>query len=247
MFPPLAIPTVPMDDIFQPNSDQEAFQLASQQLITAFETDGLAYLHFGKQTVTNYEQAVKPAFQNARDFFSRPLHEKTIAIPKSLPLGVTRGYLPTSAESGGDVTEKKEAFSWSLDLPTETDTPPNAFEHPNIWPSPPGHASGTDESLKKTFDKLFNFLHSVMSALAHALQPEFPSTDLHALCERGASISLLRSFHYHAQTAHLPNATGSAPHTDWGFATLVAQEEEVPPYMPLHKTNGAVSQPVAIP
>lgn len=225
MLSPLVIPTVSMDDILQRNNDQEAFQVASKQLVAAFETDGLAYLHFGKRTVTNFEQVINPAFQNARNFFSRPLYEKTIATPKSLPLGVTRGYLPTNAESGGDALESKEAFSWSLDLSTETETPPDGLEHPNIWPCPPGQASGIDEVLKKSCDELFNFLHSVMCALARALQPEFPSTDLLALCERGASISLLRSFHYHAQAARLPNATGSSPHTDWGFATLVAQEE----------------------
>lgn len=64
-----------------------------------------------------------------------------------------------------------------------------------------------------------------MYALARVLQPLFPTKDLLTLCESGASISILRSFHYHANSANFPDATGSVAHTDWGFATLVAQEE----------------------
>lgn len=138
MATPLELPTVAMDDIMHQNKDQTSFSIACQHLINAFETDGLAYLYFGERTIQSYREAVVPAFAMSRTFFSRPACEKAIATPKSLPLGVTRSYLPTTAEAGGDALEYKEAFSWSTDLPKVAAPSRNSFEHPNVWPFPSG-------------------------------------------------------------------------------------------------------------
>lgn len=218
------IPSVAMDCILHPDDNPSDFDHASSTLITALETEGLAYLQFGPRTSAQLQIVLDDAFSTARKFFARPLSEKVTAAPKALPTGVTRGYLSTTAEAGGDAPENKEAFSWSLDMHDASIS--NPFEHANIWPSARGTHEGIDNNMKACFDNLFNFLHSIMLKIACALQPAFPpSVQLKSQCRNGASISLLRAFHYHAQSEALPKATGSATHTDWGFATLVAQEE----------------------
>lgn len=220
--------TIEMDDLMSRTSTTEAFSRASETLITALGTTGLAYLHFGKETRDQYEEVVETAFAQSRRFFSWPLAEKKSAMPKDgLPIGVTRGYLPTTSEAGGAVPELKEAFSWSCDRVTAKKIHDNPFQYHNIWPSP----SAKSEDMKQSFQRLFDFFYDVMCLLTKAIQPAFDSSgSLTDYCADGRSISLARSFHYLSSTtskgeARLVEGTGSAPHTDWGFATLVAQQE----------------------
>lgn len=220
--------TVDMDDLMSRRSTAEAFSRASKTLITALHTTGLAYLHFGKDTRDQYEKVVETAFAQSRCFFSRPLAEKKSAMPKDgLPIGVTRGYLPMTSEAGGAVPELKEAFSWSCDRVAIKKIHDNPFQYHNIWPS----CSAKSEDMKQSFQTLFDFFYDVMCLLTKAIQPAFDSSpNLTDYCADGRSISLARSFHYLPCTtskggAPVVEGTGSAPHTDWGFATLVAQQE----------------------
>lgn len=225
MSPPATIPSVNMDAILQPFENPTSFDEASQTLMNALETNGLAYLHFGPLSRRRYRAVTGSAFHSARAFFARPLSEKMTATPASLPLGVTRGYLSMQAEAGGDDPEYKEAFSWSRD--PESKTPHNAFEHLNIWPSYPGRQDRLDVEMKQQFETLFEFFHEVICAIARTLQVAFSANSLLSLeeqCKHGATISLLRAFYYHERQSEIPEATGSAAHTDWGLATLVAQE-----------------------
>ena len=190
---------------------------------------GMAYLRFDGASKEMLDRATQPAFKEADRFFKRPLAEKQTAIAPNLPPGVTRGYLGTGAESGAETFEWKEAFSWSYAW-DRMSSPQNGLEHRNVWPTPPsgGSSTTTDEGMQASFDALFTFMGVVMSSLVDALLAAWPSSfgavpDLRALSRRGETISLLRAFHYHAACGARPEMTGSCEHTDWGFATLIAQ------------------------
>lgn len=201
---------------------------AAKDLLSAFEHEGMAYLLFTGSSLDKLNAAVDPAFTESSRFFSRPLPEKQTATPGPLPKGVTRGYLGTGVESGASEFESKEAFSWSSDWDSSLTPPQNALESPNVWP----HSStgeSVDQRMKHAFDSLFTFMGDVMLRLVTSLAMSWPShreplPDLHAHCRRGNSISLLRALHYHASPPTPSSTTGSCAHTDWGFATLIAQQ-----------------------
>lgn len=215
---------VEMDDLIRP-SDDNVYLEATRTLLKGLTWNGLAYLHFGPHTHLTYARATENAFAAARSFFSRPLSEKLTAKSTSiLPTGVTRGYLSATEEAGGAVPELKEAFSWSADM-QEGVPLQNLFQYPNIWPRP-----DKGNAMKSDFDVLFSFFYDTMCIIARALQPVFDDIvddKLETHCHNGASISLARAFHYFSkeqQNGEVSASTGSAAHTDWGFATLVAQE-----------------------
>ena len=218
-----AIPIVSMsgilDDVVNPNETER--QSSRKELLSAFETTGIAYLHFNGKTRDIFDAALQPAFQESKAFFSRPLFEKRMAACPGLPPGVTRGYLGTAAESGADKMELKEAFSWSYDWSRSPETPDSSFEAENVWPK-------ETEEMQAAFNDLFTFFTRVLYSLCDVLAEEL-NLPLREIAMPGETISLVRAFHYHASESRFPKATGSCAHTDWGFATLVAQEPESEP------------------
>lgn len=220
---------------------------AASLLLAAFEQEGMAYLRFTGSSLSKFNSAIIPAFTAASRFFSRPLTEKNTALPSRLPTGVTRGYLGTGVESGASQFESKEAFSWSCDWDSSSHNPGNPLEFGNVWPqSPEGHP--TDFAMKRAFDTLFTFMNSVMLQLVSTLTSFWPShypalPDLGKQCETGNSISLLRAFHYYATSASANDCTGSCAHTDWGFATLIAQQLHTSPALQVFHNSRWVAVP----
>lgn len=226
------LPIINIGSLFESTIDEETPSLrreTSEQLLAAFEEVGIAYLRFNGSSKSLLQKNVSPAFQEAKQFFARSKDEKESAKAESLPKGVTRGYLGTGAESGANHFELKEAFSWSCNWDQTKSSPQNALEARNLWPSP-ATADHNGSQMKLRFETLFNFMSKVMLTLVDAVAKIWPShyknlPDLRNLCKQGISISLLRSFHYHGAEDIRQSMTGSCEHTDWGFATLIAQEE----------------------
>lgn len=205
-----------MDELLYPKSTAVCKTEAARNLIKSFESTGLAYLHFDGESTTGYREILGPAFEEAQKFFDRPLSEKLEATERNLPLGVTRGYLGTGVESGAETEEWKEAFSWSYNHTSERYNAQNCFQAFNVWPD-------KGDEMKKSFDQLYKYMLEMMLAICDALV-DVVDVNLRTLCVGGESISLLRAFHYHAYDEKRPATTGSCAHTDWGLATLVAQQ-----------------------
>lgn len=240
------LPVVDISSFFEQPSittkDSNLSQTKSANaLLSAFENEGMAYLLFTGSSLDKYNAAIKPAFHESSRFFSRPIPEKQTALPSPLPKGVTRGYLGTGVESGAAQFESKEAFSWSCDWDSSNITPRNSLESPNVWPHSP-EGKPVDHRMKHFFDNLFTFMNDVMLRLVTALMMSWPShreplPDLHTYCRSGTSISLLRAFHYHASPPTPSSTTGSCAHTDWGFATLIAQQMGSAPALQVRRND----------
>ena len=168
-------------------------------------------------------------------------NEDKRAIPFSSG-GFTRGYIGMGEESGSDRLEVKEAFSYGYEWREdnkERGTEGNPMQGPNRWPSPISFPSSHRESLNGYYKEACRVSHAVTKGLALALgeKEEF----LDKFCENGDSISLMRLFKYYpyshgdAVAASLSpgdemkerERTGSSPHTDWGFLTLIMQQGDV--------------------
>lgn len=221
------IPSIEMDVLINPSShSKEKCLSTSQQLLNALETFGLAYLSFTGASSQVYNTVLTTARVEASTFFSSSLSYKqtATAAPGTFPPGVTRGYLATGSESGSTQFENKEAFSWSCDPIVPNPNP--TLTASNLWPE-------RSVSLQRAFMSLFSFFHTVMQAVADGLQTAgivASSVSLKDMVINGADVSLLRAFHYHpTDTLSYPSAIGSSPHTDWGFATLVAQDDNSEP------------------
>eukprot|EP00288_Rhodomonas_lens_P017318 CAMPEP_0177711906 /NCGR_PEP_ID=MMETSP0484_2-20121128/12112_1 /TAXON_ID=354590 /ORGANISM="Rhodomonas lens, Strain RHODO" /LENGTH=387 /DNA_ID=CAMNT_0019223673 /DNA_START=358 /DNA_END=1522 /DNA_ORIENTATION=+ len=174
------------------------------------------------------------AFKASQDFFSLPSEVKE-ALP-CVTGGFTRGYIGVGKESGSDRHELKEAFSYGYEW--DSSTPPiNPLQGPNLWPpSSSGLASAWQEPLQKIFTDNVRVGSMLTGALALSLGEE--EAAMHTLCQEGDTISLMRLFHY----LPLPNrredvqgldaaggkeVTGSSPHTDWGWITIILQDPSV--------------------
>lgn len=229
------LPIVDVGSFFEAHNGDEqsrgARKDAADALFAAFATAGMAYLRFDGSSNDMLKKSVQPSFREAERFFRRSLPEKQTATVDGLPQGVTRGYLRTGAESGATTFEWKEAFSWSFDWDQTHAEPQNSLEARNVWPvAPSGTDISAEENMKDSFNSLFAFMGKVMVALVDALLEAWPTEygsvpDLHTLSKQGDTISLLRSFHYYGTNDSSANMTGSCEHTDWGFATLIAQQE----------------------
>jgi isopenicillin N synthase-like dioxygenase len=185
-------------------------------------------------------EAQNEAFSASASFFDMPNEDKR-AIPFSSG-GFTRGYIGMGEESGSDRLEVKEAFSYGYEWREdnkERGTEGNPMQGPNRWPSPISFPSSHRESLNGYYKEACRVSHAVTKGLALALgeKEEF----LDKFCENGDSISLMRLFKYYpyshgdAVAASLSpgdemkerERTGSSPHTDWGFLTLIMQQGDV--------------------
>ncbi|KAF4716397.1 hypothetical protein FOZ62_002056 [Perkinsus olseni] len=141
--------------------------------------------------------------------------------------GLTRGYVLLGGESGSDLKEMKEGFSYGFEWPKAHRAFANKLQGPNIWPA---KIPAEDQlTLVKWFNEATRLGLALCKALANV-------SDQEALAENcgsdGASISLQRIYRYFAvegEDRSGEKIIGSSPHTDWGFITIVLQQEGVMP------------------
>eukprot|EP00808_Paulinella_micropora_P026886 g15629.t1 len=158
-----------------------------------------------------------------REYFALPEEVKSQHHIK--PGGFTRGYIGIGAESGGASFEVKEGFSYGYDW---GETPPkNGLQGPNVFPDPSLLSAGWAASLHLHFRSMVEVSELICRALSLSLHLD--ENSLSSYCRDGATISLMRLFRYLPYStvpqAVGKNVIGSSPHTDWGFLTLICQDQ----------------------
>ncbi|KAF4670221.1 hypothetical protein FOZ61_001239 [Perkinsus olseni] len=139
--------------------------------------------------------------------------------------GLTRGYVLFGGESGSDLKEMKEGFSYGFEWPKTHRAFANKLQGPNVWPAK--IPAEDQHTLVKWFNEATRLGLALCKALAHVSGQEALSKNCGS---DGASISLQRIYRYFAEEGDdrsRGKTIGSSPHTDWGFITIVLQQEGV--------------------
>ena len=194
------------------SSDTVARRRVSKELCDAAETVGFFYV--GQHGIAQAQ--IDELFAISRQFFTAP-HEYKQAVAISphhrgwLDVGATKMY-------GSDVSDFKESFVWGLDI--SEDDPDfvagGRLLAPNQWP----------EFLPEMRAKLMRYFfgmqecgQQILQALAVGLGIE--SDYFHSHFDKPVSRGAL--IYYPPQAADR-NGFGSAPHSDYGTLTLLAQD-----------------------
>ncbi|KAI9362096.1 hypothetical protein DFJ73DRAFT_956866 [Zopfochytrium polystomum] len=163
------------------------------------------------------------AFAAAEEFFALDDETKRAMPVKSG--GFTRGFIGVGKESGGTATEVKEAFSYGFAWPEDV-VPSNPMQGPNIYPQ------SLPATWRSTIDLFYSSMVSAALATTRCLALALNRPDLVSLCRGGDTISLMRVFKYLPRDEAVDDldggeaiTTGSSPHTDWGFLTLIAANQ----------------------
>jgi isopenicillin N synthase-like dioxygenase len=127
-----------------------------------------------------------------------------------------RGFIPVGGESGSHLHELKEAFSMGNEW-EEGQIRKNILEQLNVWPDEDPEM--IRNQLNRIYEDFINVAKVLVQAIGLALGVE--PDKLLRLCSDSDKISILRLFHYFPEQV---GSTGSSPHTDWGFLTLIAQD-----------------------
>lgn len=169
------------------------------------------------------------------------------AIPKG---GFMRGYLPFGRESGlSSYFEPKEGFSYGYEWGTssssngdadvsqqdnnedeEEEAKTNALHGDNVWP--PALDAPHREGLRSLFTSEVETAEDLATAIFLSLRQRNNATDFDTFLDDKGKTSVMRLFHYLARDAlnigdEVDNKAvmGSSPHTDWGFLTLILQDD----------------------
>lgn len=185
--------------------------------------------NFGAFYLTGHGIDSHRLLSEMRRFFSLPVEVKKSILSKSE--GISRGYIGMGEESGSDLLEVKEAFSYGYPLP-ENQKPSNSMQAHNIWPA----AADMDSTWKECMMAFYDDMCLVAATLTKGFSIACGEAEdyLGTYCKGGETISMMRLFHYLPYEAadsrfnDSRNRVGSSPHTDWGFLTLILQEDAVP-------------------
>ena len=175
-------------------------------------------------------------FEAADALFKLP---KVAKEDVSLLNSSNRGYIGFGKESGLilDVFEPKEGFSYSYDWIDEVDgAKSNTMQGSNQWPR------GLSQEKITILDSFYLENANLARILSNVLLGKLRELDKGGLvsldttfASGGEKISIMRIFHYFPA----PTVTeqrddekekekcmlGSAPHTDWGFLTIISQDD----------------------
>lgn len=202
-----------------PTIDLEAADVA-QQFDQACREEGFFYLkNHGISAETT-----RRAFDAAVAFFARPVDEKTLYhIDQSHPH--QRGYVPINHErlDPGVSADLKESFDLGVDLaPDHPDVlKGQPFASPNVWPD------GMPEfkrDISAYHDAMMTLSRRLVAVTADALSVD-PSVFQAGMAD---PIGNLRLLHYPPQAVNpsgLGDELGCGAHTDYGFLTILAQDE----------------------
>ena len=141
-----------------------------------------------------------------------------------------RGYVEPLGESGSaSLYEVKEGFSYGHQWERAPDEI-NALTGQNIWPA--SFSQKDKDSLLRWYDMCNALSMALVRSIAAILGLDSHELDKYFL-QSAHEVSLARLFRYFGRdsTAYKETCpkeevcTGSSPHTDWGFLTLVMQQE----------------------
>lgn len=164
------------------------------------------------------------AWQAARQFFDRPLAEKSALVPDTRD--GTRGYFPVQRETlsrsrgvPGEADEK-EAFSTGP-LRDESSTAGAFFAGENRWPDKP---AGFRDAWTDYYRAMEGLATDVMSLFAVAL--DLPADYFQAYFDRHESA--LRALNYPEISANASRGQRAGAHSDYGSLTILKSDPVVP-------------------
>jgi isopenicillin N synthase-like dioxygenase len=145
--------------------------------------------------------------------------------------GFMRGYLPFGRESGlSTYFEPKEGFSYGFEWGGLEDAKTNALHGDNVWPGDLGESDR--KGLQNLFALEVETAEDLATAIFLSLRQRNNATDFHTYLDDRGKTSVMRLFHYLARDVlaigdEVDNKVvmGSSPHTDWGFLTLILQDD----------------------
>lgn len=162
------------------------------------------------------DAVIREAFDHSKRFFDLPTEEKQKLAVDECQRGYRRNGTITVPGNPPDV---KEVFEFGIDLPADhPDVLSGKPMHgPNRWPDLPGFRAAMEEY----FEAVSELGHALLPVFARALNlPEDYFDPFH----RNPAI-LWRLMRY-PPTPDRPGQFGTAPHTDFGTLTLLAQDEQ---------------------
>ena len=212
---------IPIIDIGEINeSDGPGINSIVRQIRKAYGTTGFAY-------IVNHRVApllIKQLFQKSVDFHSLPYKEKIKIELNELH----RGYIPINTSTDRNsklavVTKPNQSESFIMMREADMNDPAvksgDYLAGPNQWPE---GLPGFQEILTSYFDELTHLCHKICRIIALVL-----GADLKTFAsEFNPPTAFLRLIKYPPALANESNDLyGSAPHTDFGCITILAQDE----------------------
>jgi isopenicillin N synthase-like dioxygenase len=197
------------------NTQDEAI---ARQLDAAFTETGFCYI----TEIGVDKTLVDGVFEASRRFHAQPRAAKDAIAMNSFH----RGYMAPKTSiietsSVAKVTRPNDSESFMLmhEVPENDPRYGRPLDGPNLWPDLPGFREPVEAYERAMHEFCRRFLKPL--ALALGLPPDWfaPYFD--------QPTTFLRLLHYPPQTPDSPDdAFGSAPHTDYGFITVLAQDNQ---------------------
>lgn len=197
------IPTIDISALLDTNASHTDKQKVAVALLRAFTVYGVFYI----------TSPTHPVFSTAKTHDILDATQRLFAldtadkahIPKIMPGGFTRGYVPIGGESGSTTKELKEGFSYGYEW-SEQDAAAkkhsfNGLQGPNSWPAPDTVARldhGQSGSFKGTLDEFYLNVCDIAAGLLKgiSLALDLPESELSKYCSSSETISFMRLFHY---------------------------------------------------
>ena len=188
-------------------------------LIDAFRT---AYGTTGFGYIINHgiaPELIDAVFEASRRFHALP-HDEKLAIEVNRN---HRGYIPINTSTDvnsqlADVTKPNQSASFMMMREDATELPGIYLSGPNQWPDLPGFR----EALESYAGALSQLGRSLMQVALNAAG----ASDLSIMQAFDTPTTWLRLLHYPPSPPQAPgDLYGSAPHTDFGCLTILAQDD----------------------
>ena len=181
-----SVPQIDVGPLLSCDEDDRALRDVSEQIKEASSSHGFFQ-------IVNHgwsEDKRRNVFRETRQVFSVPEEEKRLNLVSNDAPGFTRGYITVGGESGSDLNECKEAFSYGFDWQAEMHEKENSLEGPNRWPVSFGG--------RTTMDDFYKDMTTISEAVVRGLSLSlgYDRSYLDRYCETGRRISLMRLFHY---------------------------------------------------
>jgi isopenicillin N synthase-like dioxygenase len=189
-------------------------QAVAREICAALEDIGF----FG---IANHGMApdiVERAFEQSRRFFALPLADKLAVKINS----AHRGYMPMSDQHRVEAKQPNLSESFLVGLDLGADDPDTAagkpLHGPNQWLARPAEFRPAMEAYHRSMTELgFRMLELFEAALD--VEPGFFRNSYRK------PMAFIRALHYPPAPADLPpDQFGAAPHSDFGFMTILAQD-----------------------
>ncbi|WP_127112384.1 isopenicillin N synthase family dioxygenase [Shimia sediminis] len=203
-----------------PVIDAAALHAGDQSnLIEAFRT---AYGSTGFGYIINHgidPALVEAVFEASRRFHALPMQDKmAIAVDRN-----HRGYIPIDTSTDvnstlAEVTKPNQSASFMMMREDRAEIPGLYLSGPNQWPA----LAGFREPLEAYVTALAGLGHALMQVALKAAGV----SDLSIMSAFDTPTIWLRLLHYPPAPAQAPkDLYGSAPHTDFGCLTILAQDD----------------------